>query len=130
MNIYGGGKLLNTFDRVKYRQIKDDEIKSLFGKIKLNTDFSLPDKLIQDFVNDGSIEPSFIICTEFKNKHFNKMLLNIKKKKFIKKSPPKPKSKKMKNQITSNTIIKPRKTRKKNDKNDKKIKDKMKMKQE
>ena len=124
MNIYGGGKLLNTFDRVKYRQIKDDEIKSLFEKIKLNTDFSLPDKLIQDFVNDGSIEPSFIICTEFKNRHFNKMLLNIKKKKFIKKSPPKPKTKKIKskNDKTRKKGKKGKKEKKgkkgKNDKND------------
>jgi hypothetical protein len=100
MNIYGGGKLLNTFDRVKYRQIKDDEIKSLFGKIKLNTDFSLPDKLIQDFINDGSIAPTFKKCANFNNNDFQHIIIHIKKRKNIKKIPPKPRSKKNKNKMS------------------------------
>jgi len=94
MNIYGGGRLLNTYDRVQYRQINDDEIKPLFDKIKLNTDFSLPDKLIQDFVNDGSIEPTFKKCVVFSNNDFDHIVLHIKKRKNIKKIPTKPGSKK------------------------------------
>ena len=96
MNIYGGGILLNTFDRVKYRPMSDDEIKPLFEKIKVNVnkEFSFPDKLIQDFINDGSMKPTFIKCTEFKNHHFNQLISHIKKNKMIKKLPPKPLSKK------------------------------------
>ena len=96
MNIYGGGIILNTHDRVKYRPMNDDEIKPLFEKIKvnLNKEFSLPDKLIQDFINDGSIKPTFIKCTNFKNHHFNQLISHIKKNKMIKKLPPKPSSKK------------------------------------
>ena len=96
MNIYGGGRLLNTYDRIKYRPIQDSEIKPLFEKIKLNTDFSLPDKLIQDFINDGSIEAKFKKCTNFTNADFNHMIIHIKKRKNIKKVPPRPSSKKNK----------------------------------
>ena len=94
MNIYGGGKLLNTYERVKFRPIEDNEIKALFEKIKLNTDFSLPDKLIQDFINDGSIAPTFKKCANFNNNDFQHIIIHIKKRKNIKKIPPKPRSKK------------------------------------
>lgn len=96
MNIYGGGILLNTHDRVKYRPMNDDEIKPLFEKIKinLNKEFSLPDKLIQDFINDGSMKPPYMKCTIFNNHHFNELVSRIKKNKMIKKLPPKPSSKK------------------------------------
>ena len=96
MNIYYGGKLLNTYETTKYRPIQDSEIKALFEKIKLNTDFSLPDKLIQDFINDGSIEAKFKKCTNFTNADFNHMIIHIKKRKNIKKIPTKPSSKKNK----------------------------------
>ena len=97
MNIYGGGKILNTYERVKFRPIEDNEIKALFEKIKLNTDFSLPDKLIQDFINDGSIAPTFKKCENFNNNDFQHIIIHIKKRKNIKKIPPKPKSKKNQN---------------------------------
>jgi hypothetical protein len=103
MNIYYGGKLLNTYDRTKYRPIEDSEIKALFEKIKLNTDFSLPDKLIQDFINDGSIEAKFKKCTNFTNADFNHMIIHIKKRKNIKKVPLRPSSKKNKKKVKSKT---------------------------
>lgn len=96
MNIYGGDKLLNTHDRRQYRQIKDDEIKGLFEKIKLNTDFALPDKLVQDFINDGSIHSTLKKCTKFDNNDFHRIIIVIKKKQNVKRSPPKPSSKKKK----------------------------------
>jgi hypothetical protein len=100
MNIYGGGKILNTYERVKYRPIEDNEIKALFEKIKLNTDFSLPDKLIQDFINDGSIAPTFKKCANFNNNDFQHIIIHIKKRKNIKKIPPKPRTKKNKNKMS------------------------------
>jgi hypothetical protein len=105
MNIYGGGKLLNTFDRVKYRKINDDEIKALFEKIKLNTDYPLPEKLVQDFINDGSIEPTHLKCTNFKNHHFNQLIIHIKKRKNIKKVPSKPNTKRNKKGHMNDTSI-------------------------
>ena len=106
MNIYYGGKLLNTYETTKYRPIQDSEIKALFEKIKLNTDFSLPDKLIQDFINDGSIEAKFKKCTNFTNADFNHMIIHIKKRKNIKKIPPKPSSKKNKKKTKSKSKTK------------------------
>jgi hypothetical protein len=111
MNIYYGGRLLNTYDRTKYRPIEDSEIKALFEKIKLNTDFSLPDKLIQDFINDGSIEAKFKKCTNFTNADFNHMIIHIIKRKNIKKVPPKPSTKKNKK---SKSKSKTKKNEKKN----------------
>lgn len=100
MNIYSGGKLLNTMEyhekNVKYRPLQDTEIKALFEKIKLNTDFSFPDRIIQDFVNDGSINPTFKKCGHFNKADFNQMVSHLKKRKNIKKKPSKPKSKKIK----------------------------------
>jgi hypothetical protein len=96
MNIYGGGQILNTFDRVKYRPMEEKDIMPLFVKLKFNTDFSLPDKLIQDFINDGSIAPTFKKCVHFNNNDFNHIVIHLKKRKNIKKLPPKPSTKKNK----------------------------------
>jgi hypothetical protein len=115
MNIYYGGKLLNTYETNKYRPIDDSEIKALFEKIKLNTDFSLPDKLIQDFINDGSIEAKFKKCTNFTNADFNHMIIHIKKRKNIKKVPPKPSSKKNKKKAKTQSQSKTKKIRKHKD---------------
>jgi hypothetical protein len=97
MNIYAGGKILNTFERVKYRPMEEKEIMPLFIKIKFNTDFSLPDKLIQDFINDGSIAPTFKKCSHFNKNDFHHIILHLKKRKMIKKRPPKQSTKKNKN---------------------------------
>jgi len=95
MNIYGGGKILNRF-QPKYRQMEESEIMPLFVKIKFNTDFSLPDKLIQDFINDGSIVPTFKKCSHFNKNDFHHIVLHLKKRKIVKKRPPKPSSRKRK----------------------------------
>jgi hypothetical protein len=108
MNIYSGEKLLNP-NRIKYRPIQDSEIKALFNKIELNKTYPLPEKLIQDFINDGSIEPTLKICTKFTNRDFNDIIIHIKKRINIKKLPPK-------------RITKKRNKKQKRDKKDKKDK--------
>ena len=95
MNIYSGEKLLNP-NRIKYRPIQDTEIKSLFDKIVLNKTYPLPEKLIQDFINDGSITPTLKICTNFTDRDFNEIIIHIKKRVNIKKLPPKRVTKKNK----------------------------------
>ena len=42
-----------------YRELNDESFKNLFIRFKPNTDFSFPDKLIQHFVKDGTMLPSF-----------------------------------------------------------------------
>ena len=63
---------------VKHRKMTDEELKNMIGHIRLNTGFSLPDQLIQDFMNDGSIVPSFKKCVHFNRNDFNSMVENIK----------------------------------------------------
>ncbi len=72
---------------VKHRKMTDEELKSMLGHIRLNTGFSLPDQLIQDFMNDGTIVPSFKKCMHFNRNDFNSMVQHLKIRK--KKLPPK-----------------------------------------
>ncbi len=117
MNIYGGGRLLNTYDRIQYRPIKDDEMKPLFEKITLDKEkFAFPDRLVQDFINDGTTAPTFKKCNVFSDRDFDHLILHLKKRKNIKKIPLKPGSKKRK--------VKRNKTKNKT-KNKDKIKDKI-----
>ena len=94
---------------VKHRKMTDEELKNMIGHIRLNTGFSLPDQLIQDFMNDGSIVPSFKKCVHFNRNDFNSMVqhLKVKRKKLprritrksskrLKRTKPKPKNKKLK----------------------------------
>jgi len=71
---------------VKHRKMNDEELKNMIGHIRLNTGFSLPDQLIQDFMNDGSIVPSFKKCVHFNRNDFNSMVqhLKVKRKKLPK----------------------------------------------
>jgi hypothetical protein len=80
MNIIGGRN--DTSD--KHRKLYDGEIKELFINIKLNTHFSLPERLVQDFIQDGSIKPTFKKCIHFNKDDLNDMI-NLIKQKNIKK---------------------------------------------
>jgi len=74
MNINGGERELkgdliySNGHSIRYKKLSDEEVKILFQNIKLNTGFSLPESMVQDFIQDGSIEPTFKKCTHF-NKH-------------------------------------------------------------
>jgi hypothetical protein len=98
MNIIGGklelqGDLIydNGFT-IRYRKLNDDEVKTLFDNIKLNTGFSLPEIMVQDFVQDGKIEPTFKNCVQFNKNDLHMMVNPLKKWVKHKKKLPKPKS--------------------------------------
>ena len=78
--------------------MKDEELKVLLGNIRLNTGFSLPDQLIQDFVNDGSLIPTFKKCMHFNRNDFNSLVGPLKAVKNIKKKLPKKRTIQKKNQ--------------------------------
>lgn len=42
-----------------YKELTNSDFNQLLEKLKFNNDFALPDKLVQDFVDDGSIMPTF-----------------------------------------------------------------------
>ncbi len=73
----------------KTHRMSDDELKVLFGNIRLNTGFSLPDQLIQDFVNDGSMIPTFKRCMHFNKTDFRNIVEPLKAKQNRRKKLPK-----------------------------------------
>lgn len=82
---------------VKKHSMSDDELRLLFGNIRLNTGFSLPDQLIQDFVNDGSLIPTFKRCMHFNRSDFKNIVDPLKAKQNIKKKLPKKQTHQRKN---------------------------------
>lgn len=42
-----------------YKELTNADFNDLLEKLNFNNDFALPDKLVQDFVDDGSIMPTF-----------------------------------------------------------------------
>jgi hypothetical protein len=80
-----------------HRKMTDDELKCMLNNIRLNTGFSFPDQLIQDFM-DGDIVPTFKKCLHFNREDFKTLVHPIKKKKERKRLPkPKTKRKSKKN---------------------------------
>lgn len=86
MNIIGGRDRVEGSD---HRKLNDNEIKELFITIKLNTHFSLPERLVQDFIQDGSIKPTFKKCVHFNKEDLHEMIKPLKKKKQQRKKIPK-----------------------------------------
>jgi len=81
-----------------HRKLNDEEVKELFHNIKLNTSFSLPERLIQDFIQDGSVKPTFKKCIHFNKEDLNEMLKPFAKQQQKKKNLPKKKTRKSKSQ--------------------------------
>ena len=100
MNIIGGKLdaeyIYDNGYTLRYRKLNDDEIKFLFHNIKLNTSFSFPERLVQDFIQDGSINPTFKKCIHFNKEDLNEMIKPFKKNKQKRKKLPKKKTRKNK----------------------------------
>ena len=102
MNIIGGEIKLEgeyIYDNghtIRYRKLNDDDIKFLFQNITLNTSFPLPERLVQDFVQDGSIKPTFKRCIHFNKEDLHEMVKPFKKNNQKRKIPPKPKTRRHK----------------------------------
>ena len=115
MNIIGGkldGEYIyDNGYTLRYRKLNDDEIKYLFHNIQLNTSFPLPERLVQDFIQDGSITPTFKKCIFFNKEDLNEMIRPLKKQRQKRKKLPKKKTRKNKDNEKN-----------KKDKNDKKDK--------
>lgn len=101
------GIVKETYDgHVKKHLMNDDELKTLFGNIRLNTGFSLPDQLIQDFVNDGSLIPTFKRCMHFNRSDFNNIVEPIKARQNRRKKIPKRNTQKKNKKNLKKTISK------------------------
>lgn len=87
-----------------YKELNDDDFNALLEKLKFNNDFALPDRLVQDFIHDGSIMPTFKRSIFFNKYDMEDLVKNIK--------PYRKKRKKLKHQTK-----KPKKNTKKTAKN-------------
>ena len=72
--------------KVIHREMTDEEVKCMFNNIRLNTGFSFPDQLIQDFM-DGDIVPTFKKCLHFNREDFRTLVHPILKKRERKRIP-------------------------------------------
>ena len=102
------------------KNLTSEEYNKLFEKLEPTIGFSLPDKLIQDFVKDGSMIPSFKKSDTFTNddlfniiKIFKKDFKEIKKKKKQKKNKKKYFKSKTKKKSNKNKKIKKKINKKK-----------------
>ena len=62
-----------------YRTLNENEYHVLFDKLRPNIDFSLPDRLIQSFVKDGTILPSYKNSRLFNSADFETIVSPLKK---------------------------------------------------
>ena len=62
-----------------YRTLNENEYDALFNKLRPNVDFSLPDRLIQSFVKDGTILPSYKNSRLFNMEDFESIVSPLKK---------------------------------------------------
>ena len=62
-----------------YRTLNENEYDALFSKLRPNIDFSLPDRLIQSFVKDGTILPSYKNSRLFNMDDFNSIVSPLKR---------------------------------------------------
>jgi len=106
--MYMSGEIIYSDGRkVIQRKMTDDELKCMLNNIRLNTGFSFPDQLIQDFM-DGDIVPTFKKCVHFNRDDFRTLVRPILKRE--RKRPQRPKrpktqrlSKKTKRKIKTKT---------------------------
>ena len=82
----------------RYKQLTNEDIKNILGSICFNNQFSVPERMVQDFIQDGSIEPTFKTCVYFTKTDLHNMVKHLRKNKKIKKPIPKHKTKKHKKQ--------------------------------
>lgn len=72
--MYMSGEIIYSDGRkVVQRKMTDDELKCMLNNIRLNTGFSFPDQLIQDFM-DGDIVPTFKKCIHFNRDDFRTLV--------------------------------------------------------
>jgi len=62
---------------IVYKEIDENDFNALLEKLKFNNDFALPDRLVQDFINDGSIMPSFKRSIFFNKSDMEDIVKNI-----------------------------------------------------
>jgi hypothetical protein len=95
------GKKTVILNGKKYNQINENDFNHLLEKVKFGNSFSLPDRIIQDFISDGSIQPSLKNIKTFDNYDLENIIKPFKKKKTKQNMKQKKKSMKLRKQKQS-----------------------------
>ena len=104
-NLHKGEYIYDNGYTIRYKKLSDEEIKHLINKLDFNRGFSFPERIVQDFVQDGSIEPTFKKCVHFNKEDLHNMVKHLRKNKKIKKALPKLKTLKKKKKQNKKTHI-------------------------
>ena len=104
--------MIEQYGEVKYfdgkqmhkREMTDEELKCMMGHIQLNRGFSLPDQLLSDFMTEGPSKPTMKNCIHFNKTDFKKIVEPLKRKN-MRKSYPKIKSRRIKHKKQSEKQI-------------------------
>ena len=96
------GKKTVILNGKKYNQINENDFNHLLEKVKFGNSFSLPDRIIQDFISDGSIQPSLKNIKTFDNYDLENIIKPFKKKKIKQNMKQNKKSMKLRKQSKNN----------------------------
>lgn len=72
---------------IVYKELNDNDFNALFEKLKFHDETSLPDRMVQDYVMDGSITPSFKRSRFFDDRDMRELVKSLRPYKKIKRHP-------------------------------------------
>jgi hypothetical protein len=72
---------------IVYKELTDDDFNALFEKLKFNDEYSLPDRMVQDYITDGSLTPSFKRGRFFDDRDMKRLVKDLRPYKKVKRLP-------------------------------------------
>ena len=73
------GKKTLIYNGKNYNELSDKDFNNILEKINFGNSFSLPDRMIQDFISDGTISPTFKSVKTFNNDDLETIIKPFKK---------------------------------------------------
>ncbi|ADX06675.1 hypothetical protein 162309595 [Organic Lake phycodnavirus] len=59
---------------IVYRELNDDDFNALLEKINFHDEFALPDRMVQDYITDSTIMPTFKKSILFNDEDMNHLI--------------------------------------------------------
>ena len=80
------GKKSMIYNGKKYNELSENDFNNILEKVKFGNSFSLPDRMVQDFISDGSINPTFKSVKTFNNNDLENIIKPFKRQRRMKKN--------------------------------------------
>ena len=80
------GKKTMIYNGKKYNELSENDFNNILEKVKFGNAFSLPDRMIQDFISDGSINPTFKSVKTFNNNDLENIIKPFKRQRGMKRN--------------------------------------------